>query len=159
VVYERLKKSMAQQGIVAQPLLIPLTVKLSEREADCIENQQDLFQQIGLQLERLGPEAVVVREVPEMLREASIDQFIRDLVADLLTHEASTRGQDYLHQLLGTIACHGAVRAPRRLSLPEMNGLLRDMEITENSGQCNHGRPTWTQLSMQELDKLFLRGR
>jgi DNA mismatch repair protein MutL len=159
VVYERLKKSLGGQGIVAQPLLIPLTVKLSEREANCIENQAEVFQTLGLRVERLSPESVVVREVPDLLREANVEQFIRDSVADLLTHEQSARADEYLHQLLGTIACHGAVRAPRRLSLLEMNGLLRDMENTENSGQCNHGRPTWTQLSMPELDKIFLRGR
>jgi DNA mismatch repair protein MutL len=159
VVYERLKKSLATQGIVAQPLLIPLTVKLSEREANCIEAQQDVFEKLGLRVERLSPEAVAVREVPDLLREANVEQFIRDIVADLLTYEQSARGEEYLHQLLGTIACHGAVRASRRLTIPEMNGLLRDMENTENSGQCNHGRPTWTQLSMPELDKIFLRGR
>jgi DNA mismatch repair protein MutL len=159
VVYERLKKSLAGQGIVAQPLLIPLTVTLSEREANCFENQQEVFQKLGLRVERLSPEAVVVREVPDLLREANVEQFIRDTVADLLTHEHSARGDEYLHQILGTIACHGAVRAPRRLTLLEMNGLLRDMENTENSGQCNHGRPTWTHLSMPELDKIFLRGR
>ncbi len=159
VVYERLKKSLASQGIVAQPLLIPLTVKLSEREANCLESQYDLFQTLGLRVARLSPEAIVVREVPDLLREANVEQFIRDVVADLLTHEQSSRAEEYLHHLLGTIACHGAVRAPRRLTLPEMNGLLRDMENTENSGQCNHGRPTWTQLSLAELDKLFLRGR
>jgi DNA mismatch repair protein MutL len=159
VVYERLKKSLATQGIVAQPLLIPLTVALSEREANCIEGQYAVFQKLGLCVERLSPETIVVREVPDLLRDTNVEQFIRDMVADLLTHEHTARPEEYLHHILGTIACHGAVRAPRRLTLPEMNGLLRDMEITENSSQCNHGRPTWTQLSLQELDKLFLRGR
>jgi DNA mismatch repair protein MutL len=159
VVYERLKKSIAEQGIIAQPLLIPLTIKLSEREVNSIENQQDLFKKLGMKVERISPDAVVVREVPDLLREGNIDQLVRDMAADLVTHEHSARVDEYLHELLGTIACHGAVRASRRLTIPEMNNLLRDMENTENSGQCNHGRPTWTQLSMQELDKLFLRGR
>jgi DNA mismatch repair protein MutL len=159
VVYERLKKNFAEQGIVSQPLLLPLTVTLSEREAGCIEEQHDLFQQVGIRIDRMGPTTVIVREVPDLLREGNVEQLIRDVVADLLTHEQSSRVDEYIHQLLGTIACHGAVRASRRLTLPEMNALLRDMENTENSGQCVHGRPTWTQFSLAELDKFFLRGR
>jgi DNA mismatch repair protein MutL len=159
VVYERLKKSVAELGIVAQPLLIPLTIKLSEREANSLENHQAVFIKLGLKVERLGPDTVVVREVPDLLREGNVEQLIRDMVADLLTHEQSDQVEEQMHHLLGTMACHGAVRASRRLTMIEMNALLRDMEKTENSGQCNHGRPTWTQLSLQELDKLFLRGR
>jgi len=159
VVYERLKKNLAEQKIVAQPLLIPLTVTLSEREANCVEGQQEVFQKLGIRVERMSPESVVVREVPDFLREGNVEQLIRDMVSDLLTHDQSSRVDEYLHHLLGTVACHGAVRASRRLTIPEMNALLRDMEKTENSGQCNHGRPTWTEMSLQELDKLFLRGR
>jgi DNA mismatch repair protein MutL len=159
VVYERLKKSLAGQGIIAQPLLIPLTVTLSEREANAIESQPELFAQLGLKIDRMSPEAVVIREVPDMLRDGNVEQLVRDMAADLSTHEHSSRVDEYMHHLLGTIACHGAVRASRRLSIQEMNGLLRDMEQTENSGQCNHGRPTWTQMSLADLDKLFLRGR
>jgi DNA mismatch repair protein MutL len=159
VVYERLKKNFSEKSIVAQPLLIPFTIKLSEREANTLTEQQKLFQKLGVKIERLTPEAIVVREVPDILREGNIEQFIRDVAADFLTNENTTRVDNYIHKLLGTIACHSAVRASRRLTIAEMNGLLRDMETTENSGQCNHGRPTWTQLSLQELDKLFLRGR
>ncbi len=159
VVYERIKKNLADKKIVAQPLLIPHTVTLSEREANCIEAQTAVFERLGIQAQRLSPESVVVREVPDLLRDANIEELIRDIAADLLTNENSRRGEEYINNLLGTIACHGAIRASRRLTLPEMNGLLRDMEVTENNGSCVHGRPTWTELSLQELDKIFLRGR
>jgi DNA mismatch repair protein MutL len=159
VVYERLKKTLAEKKIIAQPLLIPHSVKLSEREVDAIEKHQEEFQKLGMKIERMTPESIVVREVPDLLREGNIEVLIRDLAADLLTHENTSRIDDYINQLLGTIACHGAVRASRRLTIQEMNGLLRDMEVTENNGQCVHGRPTWTHLTLQELDKLFLRGR
>jgi DNA mismatch repair protein MutL len=159
VVYERLKKNMVEKRLISQPLLIPITVTLSEHEANVLEAQQEVFQQLGLQVERLSPENIIVRDVPDLLREGNIEQLIRDMAADLLAHESTTRAEEYINQLLGTIACHGAVRAGRRLTLPEMNNLLRDMEVTENSGQCVHGRPTWTQMSLAELDKLFFRGR
>ncbi|MDR3491597.1 MAG: DNA mismatch repair endonuclease MutL [Gammaproteobacteria bacterium] len=159
VVYERLKKSLQGQGIIAQPLLIPLTVTFSEREAAVLESHQKLFQQLGMRVERLGVSTIIVREVPDLLREGNVEELLRDMAADLLTNEQSSRIEKYKEKLLGTIACHGAVRASRKLTIPEMNGLLRDMENTENSGSCVHGRPTWTQYSMAELDKLFLRGR
>lgn len=159
VVYERLKKCFMEQGIIAQPLLIPVTIKMSEREANCVENSAGLFKKLGITVERLGLETIIIREVPDVLRDANIETLIRDMASDLLENGQSAQLDEYLHHLLGTMGCHGAVRAGRRLSIPEMNALLRDMEKTENSGQCNHGRPTWTQMSLQELDKLFLRGR
>ncbi|MHB1948643.1 MAG: DNA mismatch repair endonuclease MutL [Gammaproteobacteria bacterium] len=159
VVYEKLKTSVANHGIIAQPLLVPLTIALSEKEANCIENQLELFQRVGMKLERLGLTTMVVREVPDLLRDGNIEQLVRDVAADLVVHENSSRLEEHLEHLLGTMACHGAVRANRRLSIPEMNALLRAMETTEHSGQCNHGRPTTMQLSLPELDKLFLRGR
>ena len=159
VVYEQLKTRIAAHNIVAQPLLVPLTVTLSERETNLIENNINLFQKVGMKLERLGLETIVVREVPDFMRDGQVDQLVRDIAADLVEDEKSSRLEEYLEKLLGTMACHGAVRAHRKLTLPEMNALLRDMENTEHSGQCNHGRPTWMQLSLEELDKLFLRGR
>jgi DNA mismatch repair protein MutL len=159
VVYEQLKKTVANHGIVAQPLLVPLSIVLSEREAGCIENHAESFQRLGMKIERLGQETVVVREVPELLRESEMEQLIRDIAADLVEHEQSSRLEEYFEELMGTIACHSAVRANRKLTIPEMNALLRAMETTDHSGQCNHGRPTIKELSMSELDKLFLRGR
>jgi DNA mismatch repair protein MutL len=159
VVYERLKNKLQDQKLVAQPLLLPLTVTLSEKEVNQLQQQQDLFTTLALKIERLGPTVVIVREVPDLLRDTNVEQLVRDIAADFSADDSSSRATDLIHKILGTMACHGAVRAGRRLSLIEMNTLLRDMEKTENSSSCVHGRPTWTQLSLQELDKLFLRGR
>jgi DNA mismatch repair protein MutL len=159
VVYERLKKSFAEHKLLAQPLLLPLTVTLSEREVNQLEGQQELFTALAIKIERLGASVMVVREVPDVLRDSNIEQLVRDIAADFSEGDSSSRAAEMMNKILVTMACHGAVRAGRRLSLLEMNSLLRDMENTENSGQCVHGRPTWTQLSLAELDKLFLRGR
>jgi DNA mismatch repair protein MutL len=159
VIYEKLKKNVINQTIVAQPLLIPLTINLSEREVNYIAEHQPMFQKLGMRIEPLSQDAVVVREVPDLLRDGPIEELVRDIAADLIENQKSTRIDDALHQLLGTMACHAAVRAQRKLTVLEMNALLRAMENTEHSGQCNHGRPTSTQFSLAELDKLFLRGR
>ncbi len=159
ITYERLKVAMASEGLRGQPLLVPESIAVSEREADCAEEHSSWFQRLGFELQRLGPESLAIRQIPALLKQAEATQLVRDVIADLLEYGTSDRIQAHLNELLGTMACHGAVRANRRLTLPEMNALLRDMEITERSGQCNHGRPTWTQLGLDELDKLFLRGR
>jgi len=159
IMYERLKTAMASEGLRGQPLLVPESIAVSEREADCAEEHGAWFSRLGFELQRLGPETLAIRQIPALLKQAEATQLVRDVLADLLEYGTSDRIQAHLNELLGTMACHGAVRANRRLTLPEMNGLLRDMEVTERSGQCNHGRPTWTQLGLDELDKLFLRGR
>jgi DNA mismatch repair protein MutL len=159
IMYERLKTAMAAEGLRGQPLLVPESLAVSQREADCAEEHGEWFQQLGFELQRLGPESLAIRQTPALLKQAEAPQLVRDVLADLLEYGSSDRIKAHINELLGTMACHGAVRANRRLSLPEMNGLLRDMENTERSGQCNHGRPTWTQLGMDDLDKLFLRGR
>ncbi|MWV12258.1 DNA mismatch repair endonuclease MutL [Pseudomonas sp. R-28-1W-6] len=159
ITYERLKTAMASEGLRGQPLLVPESIALSQREADCAEEHADWFQRLGFELQRLGEESLAIRQIPALLKQAEATQLVRDVLADLLEYGTSDRIQAHLNELLATMACHGAVRANRRLTLPEMNGLLRDMEHTERSGQCNHGRPTWTQLGMDDLDKLFLRGR
>lgn len=159
ITYERLKLAMDQEGLRSQPLLVPETIALSQREVDCAEEHAASFARLGFAVQRLGPESLAIREVPSLLRQADAAQLVRDVLADLMEYGTSDRIQAHLNELLGTMACHGAIRANRRLTLAEMNGLLRDMEQTERSGQCNHGRPTWTQMSMTELDKLFLRGR
>lgn len=159
ITYERLKQAMASEGLRGQPLLVPESIALSQREADCAEEHGEWFQRLGFELQRLGEETVAIRQIPALLKQAEATQLVRDVLADLLEYGTSDRIQAHLNELLATMACHGAVRANRRLTIPEMNALLRDMEQTERSGQCNHGRPTWTQLSMDQLDKLFMRGQ
>ena len=159
ITYERLKLAMASEGLSGQPLLVPESLALSQREADCAEENVEWFARLGIELQRLGPETMAIRQIPALLKQAQAPDLVRDVLADLLEFGTSDRIQAHLNELLATMACHGAVRANRKLTLPEMNALLRDMEVTERSGQCNHGRPTWTQLSMDALDKLFMRGQ
>ncbi|MCR8923118.1 DNA mismatch repair endonuclease MutL [Dasania sp. GY-MA-18] len=159
ITYERMKQARAGEGIKAQPLLVPESVAVSQREADYAEQNTELFTQLGLSVERAGPETIMIRQVPIILQNGNVEQLVRDVLADLIEHGSSDRIEAHINEILGTMACHGSVRANRRLSIPEMNALLRDMEETERSGQCNHGRPTWTQMSLDELDKLFLRGQ
>lgn len=159
VLYEQLKREFAEQRLSIQPLLIPITVSLSEREVNRCEEHADDFKRVGILMQRLSHDAVVVREVPHVLRDSPMEQLIRDIVADLMQHEKSLRVEEMIQHWLGTMACHAAVRAQRKMTLPEMNALLRAMENTTHSDQCNHGRPTWLQLSLADLDKLFLRGR
>ena len=115
--------------------------------------------QFGLVIEPSGPESLLIRQIPVTLQDADVEQLVRDVLADLIQYGTTTRIEQHRNEILATMACHSAVRANRRLTLPEMNALLRDMEATERSGQCNHGRPTWTQMSLAELDKLFMRGQ
>jgi len=159
IMYERLKIAMASEGLSGQPLLVPESIAVSQREADCAEEHMDWFQRLGFELQRLGPESLAIRQIPALLKQAEANRLVHDVLADLMEYGTSDRIQAHLNELLGTMACHGAIRANRRLAIPEMNGLLRDMENTERSGQCNHGRPTWTQMGLDDLDKLFLRGR
>lgn len=159
VMYERLKTAMAMEGLKGQPLLVPQSMALSEREVDCAEEHAEWFAKLGFELQRMGSESLAIRQIPALLKQAQAEHLVRDVLSDLMEYGTSDRIQAHINELLATMACHGAVRANRQLTLPEMNALLRDMEITERSGQCNHGRPTWTQLNLDELDKLFLRGR
>ncbi|MBD3641843.1 MAG: DNA mismatch repair endonuclease MutL [Marinobacter sp.] len=159
ITYERMKRALAEQDLKSQPLLVPVSLAVSQKEAALTETHGEELQQLGLQIERIGPETLAVRQVPALLRGADTEQLVRDVLADLIEHGQSDRVEAVTHELLGTMACHGSVRANRQLTIPEMNSLLRDMEATERSGQCNHGRPTWTLVTLSELDKLFLRGR
>ncbi|WP_028469891.1 DNA mismatch repair endonuclease MutL [Neptunomonas japonica] len=159
IVYERLKLACEAEGVRSQPLLVPVSVALSVREADAAEEFDELFEKLGFELARMGEETIVIRQVPVTLAKANVEQLLRDVLSDMMMFGSSRRLEEHMNELLATMACHGAVRANRQLTLPEMNSLLRDMEATERSGQCNHGRPTWTQLSMGELDKLFMRGQ
>lgn len=157
--YEQLKQAFDQQGVVAQPLLVPVSIAVSEGEASCAEEYQQTFSKLGFVVERAGPETLLVRQVPSMLRNADSEQLVRDVLSDMQAQGSSDRIREHINEILSSMACHGSVRANRRLTIPEMNALLRQMEATERSGQCNHGRPTWTQMTLFELDKLFLRGR
>jgi DNA mismatch repair protein MutL len=159
VLYEKMKTAWQQQQMPVQKLLVPLTIALSEREADCVERMPEIFQQLGFAVERISKETIAIREVPQMLSDGPLEQLIRDVTADLLEHNDSSRLQEHINDLLSTLACHTAVRANHTLTIPEMNALLRQMEKTDHAGQCNHGRPTCVELSLQELDKLFMRGR
>jgi DNA mismatch repair protein MutL len=159
ITYERLKRQYDEQGVQTQPLLVPVTLSISEREADAAEEFSELLKQFGIEVARIAPEAIIVRQVPVYLQQADVDPLVRSLLADFMAHESSDGVIAHRNEILSSMACHGSVRANRKLTIPEMNGLLRDMERTERSGQCNHGRPTWTQLNMSELDKLFMRGR
>ncbi len=157
--YERLKHAWDQGDVRRQPLLVPVPVQVSRPEADLAEAEAGLIRDLGLVVDRIGAESLVVREVPVALQWADAEGLLRDLLADLREHGTSDRVREEINGVLATLACHAAVRANRRLTLEEMNALLRDMEWTERADQCNHGRPTWVKLSRQDLDRLFLRGR
>ena len=159
ITYERMKNAFDEQGLVAQPLLVPENLAVSQREADAVDAHQSVFSKLGFAVERAGGESIIVRQIPAILRGSEVERLLRDVLSDLLQHGSSERIKNHINEILSTMACHGSVRANRKLTIPEMNALLRDMEVTERSGQCNHGRPTWSQLTVEELDKLFLRGR
>ncbi len=157
--YERLKAAWENGGIRSQPLLVPVVVQTSAREADLAEFNRDLFARLGLLVDRVGDASLAVREIPSLLRDADAERLLRDLLSDIAVHGTSDRIREQINGVLATMACHGAVRANRQLAREEMNALLREMERTERADQCNHGRPTWVKLSAKDLDRLFLRGR
>ncbi|MFZ5521096.1 MAG: DNA mismatch repair endonuclease MutL [Pseudomonadota bacterium] len=159
IVYEQLKASLAGSAIESQPLLIPVTFAASPAEVATAEAQRDALLQLGLDIAPLSPTRLAVRARPAALAQADLAELARAVLAELAQFDASEVIQRAQHELLATLACHGAVRANRQLTLAEMNALLRDMERTERADQCNHGRPTWRQVTMKELDGLFLRGR
>jgi len=159
ITYEHMKRSLAETGIRRQPLLLPVTISLTSQEADLVAAEAELLLTLGLVARRLGPDTVVLNEVPALLAEGDVEALFRDVIADLRSLGASDRVTTGQNAVLSRMACHGSVRANRQLSLTEMDALLRDLERTERGGQCNHGRPTWVQLDMPALDKMFLRGR
>ena len=159
IVYERLKNQLDGARITSQPLLIPATFAATPHEVATAESAAAVLQRLGLEITPFSPKTLAVRAVPTSLAAGDAAELARSVLAELSQHEAGTVIERAQHELLATMACHGAVRANRRLTHEEMNALLRQMEATERSDQCNHGRPTWRQLSMKELDALFLRGR
>ncbi|VFM98510.1 MAG: DNA mismatch repair protein MutL [Candidatus Kentron sp. G] len=164
IIYERMKRSFsdsnaAGRGIPTQPLLLPVNLNVSRTEADLVEERAEEFKELGIEVRRTGPEAISVRQVPVMLRDTDVAALVRDVISDFTAMGMSLRVAQKRDDLLATMACHSAVRAGASLDPAQMNALLRDIENTERSGQCGHGRPTWVELGMEELDKLFLRGR
>ncbi|HWP94431.1 MAG TPA: DNA mismatch repair endonuclease MutL [Gammaproteobacteria bacterium] len=160
ILFERMRRLLAGGTVVAQPLLVPFRLAVSEREADLAEERREEFRAAGFTLERLAPAVIAVTSVPAELGEADdAGRLVRDTLADLVVHSTTRRLADAVEHALGNRACRASVRANRRLTLEEMNALLREMERTPRADQCNHGRPTWTRLSLRELDALFLRGR
>ncbi|QIK38205.1 DNA mismatch repair endonuclease MutL [Caldichromatium japonicum] len=159
ILYEQLKSAWKSGRLASQPLLIPHRLRVTPHEAEYIEAQRPTLDRLGLIIDRLGRDSLVLRAVPALLEAVDAERLGRDLLADLSAEAASQRIEAMLDRVLATLACHGAVRARRRLTRDEMNALLRQMEQTERSDQCNHGRPTWIKLSYAELDRLFMRGR
>ena len=159
IVYERLKNQLDVAQISSQPLLIPATFAATPQEVATAETNVATLHALGLEITPFSPKTLAVRAVPTTLAQGDAVELARSVLNELAQHDASTVIQRAQNELLATMACHGAVRANRRLTLDEMNGLLRDMEQTERSDQCNHGRPTWRQVTIRELDALFMRGR
>jgi DNA mismatch repair protein MutL len=159
ITYEQLKAAQYYDGIKTQALLVPVSVALSEAEAFASEQLADNLQALGFDVVRTGPQSVSIKAVPSLLADVDAKQLFLDVLSEYREFGASKKLQEAQNDLLSTMACHSSVRANRKLSLTEMNALLRAMEQTERSAQCNHGRPTWVQLSKSDLDKLFLRGR
>ncbi|MCB5187537.1 DNA mismatch repair endonuclease MutL [Methylobacillus caricis] len=163
IMYEKLKNALDASRVPMQPLLLPVSFHADHLEVATVQEQQSLpdngLQQLGFDIAVLSPTTLAVRSIPVMLKDADAVALARDVLADLRQYGASRAFTERRNELLGTMACHAAVRANRILTIPEMNALLRDMEATERSGQCNHGRPTWFQVTMIELDKMFMRGK
>jgi DNA mismatch repair protein MutL len=159
ILYEKLKADFDDNAVVRQPLLVPVSVAVAEGEADLVADAANVFEAVGLVVDRAGPTTLVVREVPALLRDIDAEALLRDVLADLAEAGQSNRVKDSMDEFLATMACHHSVRANRLLSIDEMNALLREMEVTKRADQCNHGRPTWMAISMAELDRMFMRGR
>jgi DNA mismatch repair protein MutL len=157
--YERMKASLTSGNIQSQPLLVPIAASVSIADADLLEECAAMLNQAGLQIERSGPAGVRILSIPVVLQKFDANELLQGVLKDLREQGSSRHIETTLNQVLGNLACHHAVRANRNLSIPEMNALLREMERTVRSDQCNHGRPTWTYVSMTDLDRLFLRGR
>lgn len=159
ILYEKLKHDIKNANLASEQLLVPITITLTTPEMRCWDDSQTLLATAGLTTEQISDDTLIIREIPVILKNKNVAQLVRDIIMDIATLQKSHRIEEMVNEILGNIACHAAVRAHHRLTIPEMDQLLRDMENTENSGCCNHGRPTWTALSLKELDRLFLRGR
>jgi DNA mismatch repair protein MutL len=159
VTYEKLKKQCSEGKVPEQTLLLPVRLKVSQSDAELALGMADQFGKLGFEIDRLDLETLLVRSIPVQLANVDVSALIRDVLSDIQAKGSSYRIQDTANELLASMACHGAIRAKRRLTRDEMNALLREMEATDYSGQCNHGRPTWVELTSKELDQFFLRGQ
>lgn len=159
ITYERLKDRLGIDKLKKQPLLVPISLSVSEREAEAVGTHTDDLQRFGFGAVRRGPEEIQIIDVPQLLVGTEVEVLFRDVLGDLLTSEGTDRVEDIANEVLATMACHSAIQANRQLGIEEMNSLLREMEGTERGDHCNHGRPTWTQISIAELDRLFFRGQ
>ena len=152
---ERMRRAMEGQGVASQALLLPEVVELDEPACDRLEARVGELREFGLELERFGPSAMLVRAVPAMLGQSDVQGLVIDLADDLAAYDSALSLKEKIDLVAATMACHGSVRAGRVLSVAEMNALLREMEVTPRSGQCNHGRPTWVKLGHGDIEKLF----
>lgn len=159
VVYERFKKQWAEDRLINQPLLVPIVVTVEQSDVQIWQTHQPLFNKLGFEIQQLGPEQLKITAVPALLVKGDVVRLVNDMLSDLAVAGQTQQVEEGINEILSTMACHGSVRANRQLTVPEMNALLREMELTERSDQCNHGRPTWVQLSMSQLDGLFMRGQ
>ena len=159
ITYERMKRSFLEDRVKSQPLLVPHSISVSEAEANLVEDISAELQRLGLSIRRSGPESVLVETIPAMLSKTNVEELVKDLFSEITEFESSKIIEEHQDEVISSMACHFSIRANRRLTVAEMNALLRDIEETERSGQCNHGRPTWHHISLAELDTLFLRGR
>jgi DNA mismatch repair protein MutL len=155
LVYERMKHALAAGGIARQPLLIPEIASLDPSDVTRIASRADQLAELGLVVEAFGPDAIMVREVPAMLGDMDVQGLLRDLADDIAETGSALSLKERLEEVAGTLACHMSVRSGRRLNADEMNALLREMEATPHSGQCNHGRPTYVELKLADIERLF----
>ncbi|WP_245566367.1 DNA mismatch repair endonuclease MutL [Thiomicrorhabdus chilensis] len=159
VVYERLKKQWQEHRLISQPLLVPMVLALESSQVEVWQAFSKWFDKLGFEIEQMGPEQLKVTALPALLSKSDVAGLVNDMLADLAVAGQTQQVEEHINAMLSTMACHGSVRANRQLTIEEMNALLREMERTERSDQCNHGRPTWVQLSMEQLDALFMRGK
>ncbi|MBL4660985.1 MAG: DNA mismatch repair endonuclease MutL [Alcanivoracaceae bacterium] len=159
ITYEWFKQAIATDGIRSQTLLVPIAITVSERETHVVEQHKNWFNKLGLDIQVGSKESIIVRKVPTLLVKTDIESLIKDVLSEIVTLGSSSKIEASTNELLSSMACHGSVRANRQMTIVEMNALLREMEKTERADQCNHGRPTWVQIDMKQLDRLFLRGQ